>query len=85
MTETPETPETPEPVDDRVRALLQRVAAAPGGRMAHGALVAAAAELGIDEDELAGLSERGLLDTEPGREQDDHVLTESGRRMSNIR
>jgi hypothetical protein len=64
------------PVDDPERALLQRIADAPGGRMHKLEVHQAAREVGLERAALAKLytGEPKLLSTE----QHDRVITEAG-------
>ena len=67
----------PEPVDDPVRALLEAVAAAPGGRLHKLEVHQLARRFGLDRASLAALytQEPQLLVTE----RSDRVITDAGR------
>lgn len=67
----------PEPADDPVRALLQKVADAPKGRMHKLEVHQAAREVGLERAALARLytAEPKLLATE----KQDRVITDAGR------
>jgi hypothetical protein len=77
LTQVPAPPSVVAPAEDAERALLQRVAAAPGGRLHKLEAHQAAREVGLDRAALARLytAEPPLLATD----QHDRVITEAGR------
>jgi hypothetical protein len=77
LAQVPAAPPVAPPVQDASLALLERVAAAPGGRLHKLEAHQAAREVGLDRAALAGLytAEPPLLATD----QQDRVITEAGR------